>query len=140
MGEGYLRPKIYIQYGIPAYAVDHVHGLALWMAYCLFDNISVSALRDAPIILPNHVCITVVVIAPLLKVAWQVDRQHCCFSFISHKGQIKGTIISHWINWVHMLNNDGDDGSVENKCWAPTEDERRDTSRELNWYDQDKSV
>ena len=24
MGEGYLRPKIYVQYGIPAYAMDHV--------------------------------------------------------------------------------------------------------------------
>jgi hypothetical protein len=31
------------------------------IAYCLFDKICVSALRDAPIILPSHVCIMVVV-------------------------------------------------------------------------------
>jgi hypothetical protein len=35
---------------IYAYAVYHIHGLA----YCLFDKICVSALRDAPIILPSH--------------------------------------------------------------------------------------
>lgn len=45
----------------------NLHGLA----YCLFDKICVSALHDAPIILPSHshVCIMLVVITPLLKVA-----------------------------------------------------------------------
>ena len=43
--------------------------LQMGLAYCLFDKICVSALHDAPIILPSHVCIMVVVITPLLKVA-----------------------------------------------------------------------